>query len=87
MDAIVTILEIASTLSPIAVIALLAVIIFLLVKARATNLFDVPDKVDAISDNHLSGLPDMAESLKRIESQLQNMNDNIIYIRARVNGK
>lgn len=67
-----------NSLSPLAVIALLASVLFMQQRnKRAINM---------VSDNHLSGLPDMAASLDRIEGQLRSMNDNIVYIRARVNG-
>lgn len=42
---------------------------------------------DQIAQNHLHGLPEMAESLKRIEEKLDKLNDGIIYIKARINGK
>lgn len=85
MDALTAFLNTLNTLSPLAVIALLGLVIFMLVKAKEAKV-DVDRKVATITDNHLHGLPDMAESLKRIEGTLQNMNDNIVYIRARVNG-
>lgn len=68
-----------NTLTPLGLAGLLALIMFYQSKNK-TAMTD-------ISDNHLSGLPDMADSLRRIEGLLQNMNDNIVYIRARVNGK
>ena len=44
-----------------------------------------------IKDNHLHDikncLNDIKESNKRMENHLQTMNDNLIYIRARTNGK
>ena len=86
MDPILTLLNTLNTLSPLAVIALLGLVIYMLIKSKAKNLFDMGDRVDAISNNHLSGLPEMEDTLRRIEGLLQNMNDNIIYIRARING-
>lgn len=83
MDTLITLLNTLNTLSPLAVIALLGTVIFLLVKGK-TN---VDTKVEAIATNHLHDLPDMVASLGRIENLLQTLNDNVIYIRARVNGK
>jgi len=85
METLISLLATLNTLSPLAVIALLGLVIFMLVKAKEAKS-DVDAKVATITDNHLHGLPDMEDSLKRIENLLQNMNDNIIYIRARVNG-
>lgn len=86
MDAIVVLLQTLNTLSPLGVIAMLGLVIFMLVKAKSAKS-DMDEQIALISHNHLSGLPEMAESLRRIESLLQTMNDNITYIRARVNGR
>lgn len=86
MGGLVELLQTLDKLSPIGVIALLGLIIFLLVRAKDAKI-EMDKKVSLISENHLSGLPEMADSLRRIENQLQSMNDNIVYIRARVNGK
>ena len=85
MDSITALLNTLNTLSPLAVIALLGLVIFMLVKAKAAKV-DVDRQVSIITDNHLHGLPEMTESLKRIEGILQSLNDNIIYIKARING-
>ena len=74
-----------NTLSPLGVIALLGLIIFMLVKAKAAKV-EMDTKVSNIAENHLHGLPEMTESLKRIESVLSNINDNIIHVKARING-
>ena len=86
MDAIVVLLQTLNTLSPLGVIAMLGLVIFMLVKAKSAKS-DMDEQIALISHNHLSGLPEMAESLRRIESLLQTMNDNTTYIRARVNGR
>lgn len=85
MDAIAALLTQLNTLSPLGVIALLGLIIYMLVKAKDAKV-DVDAKIDMIKDNHLHGLPEMAEALKRIETVLQNMNDNIVWVKARING-
>lgn len=71
--------------SPLAVIALLSYVIYLLVWGKG-NLPGLSQQSTTIAENHLHELPEMMETLKRIEMALKTMNDNIIYIRARVNG-
>lgn len=83
METIIELLNTLNTLSPLAVIGLLGTVIFLLVKGKTAT----DTKVETLTTNHLHDLPDMAESLKRIEGLLQGMNEHIIYIRARINGK
>ena len=82
MESLISLLGVLNTLSPLAVIALLGVIIFMLVKGKTA----ADSKVDTIVTNHLHSVPDMAVSLERIEALLQSMNENIIWIKARVNG-
>ena len=86
MESLIQLLNVLNSFSPVGVIALLGLVIFMLVKAKDAKL-DVDKKMSVISDNHLSGLPDMVSSLARIEDLLQSMNDNIVYIKARLNGK
>lgn len=74
-----TAIELLNTLSPIGLAGLLGFILWKQIQNNKT--------VVAVKDNHLHELPEMSASLGRIETLLQNMNDNIIYIRARVNGK
>lgn len=85
MDTITTLLSQLNSLSPLGVIALLGLIIYMLVKAKDAKV-DVDAKIDMIRDNHLHGLPEMTESLKRIETVLQNINDNLVWVKARING-
>ena len=77
MDAIATLLEIVNSLSPLAVIALLAIVIFLLVRGKQ----EVSQQVTTISDNHLH---EVADVLQRIEVTLA---ENFSYIRSKLNGK
>jgi hypothetical protein len=72
-------------LSPLAVIGLLGVIILLQVRQR-TQGAETQAKAVEISDNHLSGLPEMAATLGRIESCLSDVRDNTVHIKARLNG-
>ena len=80
MDLLLQILQILSNFSPLGVIALLGVVIFMLVKAKQ----EVAGKVDVLADNHLHEVND---SLRRIETLLQDINTNVIWLRARANGK
>lgn len=62
-----------------ATIALALVIILLQIKTKRD--------VRTTQTNHLHGLPEMGDTLKRIEEKMDKMNDNLIYIRAKINGK
>ena len=62
MDILVDILKTLNTLSPLAVIALLGVIIFVLVRGKTST----DAKVEKITSNHLHNLPDMSDDLNRI---------------------
>lgn len=82
----VELLNALNGMSPLAVIGLLALVIYLLVKNQKA--------VRSVSNNHLSGLPEMQADVKTIvrllEQQnelLQRVNDGVIYLKARVNGK
>ena len=68
-----------NSLSPLGLAGGLAFIIYLQIKQRG--------RVREIADNHLHGLPEMAESLKRIELNLDAIRDHVVYLRARANGK
>lgn len=86
-------LKALNAVSPLGVVALLAYIIYMLVNnKRASKL--VGENVVSVKDNHLSDLPEMlnlmrsmTETLRRQEENQRVMNDNLIYIRARTNGK
>ena len=83
MESLIALLNTLNTLSPLAVIALLGLVIFMLVKAKGAKE-DMDAKVAEITDNHLHGLPEMAEILQRIEVKL---GEEFSYIRARLNGR
>jgi hypothetical protein len=81
------ILAALGTLSPS---LLLGTILFVLVGGLAAMIYlqvVTQRGQNVIATNHLHDLPAMAETLSRIEDQLRTMNDNIIYIRARLNGR
>ena len=84
MESIIGILTTANSLSPLAVIALLAVIIFLLVRGKQ----EVSSQVSTISDNHLhdisSQLAQISETLQRLEV---SVSENFAYLKARLNNK
>jgi hypothetical protein len=67
--------ETLNALSPLGVIGLLAYIVYLLVAKRGP--------VKAISDNHLSGLPQMAATLARMEAILEDISDGVTILRER----
>jgi hypothetical protein len=74
----VELLNTLNGMSPLAVIALLGLVIYLLVKQRAQTA--------TISDNHLSGLPEMARTLERIEASINDMARDVTWLRAKSNG-
>ncbi len=75
-----------NTVSPLAVIALLSYVVYLLVKNKRN--------VHSITTNHLHGLPEMAATLERIEDAINAGNRQhtemlveLAHIRARLNGR
>ena len=84
MESIVGLLATANSLSPLAVIALLAVIIFLLVRGKQ----EVSSQVSTLSDNHLhdvtNQLAQISETLQRLEV---SVSENFAYLKARLNNK
>ncbi len=79
MEAITGLLGTLNTLSPLAVIALLGTVIFMLVKAKG----EMSTHVHTIKTNDLHELPEIAETLRRIELK---MGEEFSYIRARFHG-
>ena len=81
------ILTTLNSLSPLGVIALLAYIIFMMIKGKS----DVEGHVNSIKNNDLHELPQMAENLRTIGETLQRIevsaSENFAYIKARINGK
>ena len=82
MDIIISLLATLNSLSPLAVIALLGLIIFMMVKAK-TDTSAVDQKVTDLGTNHLHCMPEMLETLQRIEVK---MGEEFSFIRARLNG-
>lgn len=100
METISAFLSVLNSLSPLAVIALLVIVILMLVKGR-TQAFGISDEsgvrnknlseqISAISDNHLSELPALVAEVKKMSETLQRMEvtqaENFSYIRSRLNG-
>jgi hypothetical protein len=83
MSLLISFLSALNTLTPLAVIGLLVLVLFYQSKNNTTSRLSLFN----LSNNHLSGLPDMAASLERMETILKTINDNIVYIRARMNGR
>jgi len=87
MDSIVSLLNTLNGLSPLAVIALLGTVIYILVKGKTPTA----RKVNEITDNHLHDLPSMATDIKDIAETLRRMETKAIeefsYLKARINGK
>lgn len=73
------IIQILTQATPFGAIALALVIILIQIRTKK--------EVKNTQSNHLHGLPEMGETLKRIEEKLDKMNDNLIFIKAKINGK
>ena len=69
-------IELLNSLSPIGVIGLLAYIVYLMISKKGP--------IQVISNNHLSGLPEMNATLLRIESTISEVRDGINYLRGRI---
>ena len=76
MELLIQLLATLNSMTPLAVIALLGLVIFLQVKNQK--------KIGKIEDNDLHDLPEMAETLQRIEVMLSK---EFSYIRERLSGR
>lgn len=76
METLLAVLTTLNAMTPLGVIALLATIIYLQVKSHK--------QVDTLKTNDLHELPEVVESLRRIEILLAS---EFSYIRAKLNGK
>ena len=68
-----------NALTPLGLAGGLAYVIYLLVKNQR--------KVHAIGANHLHELPQMAADIRAMRERMDSMNEHVVYIRARMNGK
>ena len=80
MNPIITFLTTLDSLSPLAVIALLGTIIFMLVKGKTASA----KALQTVQTNHLHELPEMADTLRRIETR---MAEYFTYIKAKIDGR
>jgi hypothetical protein len=87
MDIVIEFLTTLSAMSPLAVIALLGTIIFMMVKGKTA----ADSKVETIASNHLHELPEAVEILRKIDNTLQRievkMSEDFSYLKGRINGK
>lgn len=68
--------------NPLVVVGVALIIIWQLLRGgRKMN------EIELIATNHTSGLPEMGETLKRIEEKLENMNEGITKLVDRSDGK
>jgi hypothetical protein len=74
IESLITLLQTLNTLSPLAVIGLLAVVLYMMVYKQPSK-----QELDTIRFNDLHDLPEIAETLRRIEL---NMSENFAYLRA-----
>lgn len=79
LESITQAIHLLNTLTPLGLCGGLAWIIYQFVNKRGT--------VRLISENHLSGLPAMAESLHRMEATLININVTLGYIQGQLSGR
>lgn len=86
MEGIKELIAALNSLTPLGLAGALAYIIYLQVKSKKA--------VREVSHNHLSGLPGMQADIRTMTQQLmtivpllQAINNNIIYVKARVNGR
>lgn len=79
MDTMLSDLEMLNAISPLGVIALLGYIIYLQVKSQKGQ--------HRIATNHLHDLPEMVDTLRRIDEKMDKVIENTSYIRGRINGK
>ena len=69
LQELITLLDTLSKMSPLAIIGLLATIVWMLVKnQKQTETIHAGQ--EKIATNHLHGLPDMAATLERIEKAI-----------------
>ena len=71
-----------NAITPLGLAAGLAIIIYLQIKNRG--------RVNHIATNHLHNLhelPQVAADIRAMRELLQTVNDNVVYLKARVNGK
>lgn len=76
LDTLKLAVELLNNLTLPGIVALLAYIVYLLVSKNGP--------IKAISDNHLSGLPEMNATLLRIEVTMNEVRDGINFLKGRI---
>lgn len=86
MDGVKELIAALNSLTPLGLAGALAYIIWEQVKNKKA--------VKEVSNNHLSGLPSMEQDVKTMLREIQTIvpilqviNNNLIYVKARINGK
>jgi 3'-phosphoadenosine 5'-phosphosulfate sulfotransferase (PAPS reductase)/FAD synthetase len=87
MDSLISLLETLNSLSPLAVIGLLGTVIFLLVKGKTA----ADEKIETVATNHLHEMPELVETMRRIEASLIRIeikiSEDLSFIKAKlING-
>jgi hypothetical protein len=94
MDELKAVIAVFSAVTPLGLAGGLVYVIYLLVKQRREGTAAHAE----LTTNHLHELPDMAQTLRRIErqnassaaavlGQLSDIRESLAYLKARVNGK
>lgn len=88
------IIQFSQSVSPIGVIAILVLIIYQMVNSggllksvsnqNVNDFTGLNDKLDLIAGNHLSGLPELIETSKRLEGKSDKMIDLLTRIDAKM---
>lgn len=79
METLILFLQTLNTLSPIGIVALLAVVIFMLVRGRTA----ADAKLENVATNHLHEMPELVETMRDMNRTLIALDS---YLRARLNG-
>lgn len=91
MEQLITLLSTANSLTPLGIIALLVIAVILLIRqAKVPKNVASQESVNLLATNHLHSLPEIAETLKRIETKLEllgEIKDDTSYLKGRINGK
>lgn len=87
MHDLLELVKMANSLTPLAIMGLLATAIILLARGRR----EVNEKMTTIADNHLHELPELVENSRRSVEVLQRievrLGEDLTYIKARVSDK
>lgn len=89
METLISLLDKLNALTPLGVIALLGLAIFIIVWRNP--LRPIESKLSEVTDNHLHSLPDIADNVEKAVEVLQRieikMAEEFSYLRAKVNNK